>query len=62
MQRLSPGRARDHPVMEKFLIKLSLSLSLSLSQRLTPPWLLLRIEAEFDKKKGGGMTWALGTA
>ena len=31
MQRLSPGRARDHPVMEKFLIKLSLSLSLSLS-------------------------------
>ena len=29
MQRLSPGRARDHPVMEKFLIKLSLSLSLS---------------------------------
>ena len=28
MQRLSPGRARDHPVMEKFLIKLSLSLSL----------------------------------
>ena len=31
MQRLSPGRARDHPVMEKFLINLSLSLSLSLA-------------------------------
>ena len=30
MQRLSPGRARDHPVMEKFLNK-ALSLSLSLS-------------------------------
>ena len=29
-QRLSAGRARDHPVMEKFLINLSLSLSLSL--------------------------------
>ena len=27
-QRLSAGRARDHPVMEKFLIKLSLALSL----------------------------------
>ena len=33
MQRLSPGRARDHPVMEKFLINLSLSLSLSLLLR-----------------------------
>ena len=35
MQRLSPGRARDHPVMEKFLINLSLSLSLSPSLSVT---------------------------
>ena len=35
MQRLSPGRARDHPVMEIVPNKaLSLSLSLSLSQLL----------------------------
>ena len=61
MQRLSPGRARDHPVMEIVPDKALLSLSVSLSELslAIPRDVVIRLRGGHLQNQARGSTWAL---